>query len=116
MKNADSIFKRYGSVARIKRDGRTHSFRAIIQPLRYKYKSYYPNLRLPTGYYDSGHFLMLAQTGTTLNDYLSEVESEGVLYSVRNSGSYKVGKNEIYVWAVLTACTPEAEDEYDEID
>ena len=114
MRSTESIIRRFGETARVIGGERPKSFRAIIQPLRYKFKTYYPNLRLPTGYYDSGHYLLLAETGAPISDYMCEIECGGHRYSVRNCGVYKLRGKNIYVWAVLTACTPETEDDYEQ--
>lgn len=114
MEIVERILNKYGSNVRITQSGNTEQIKAFIQPLSYDRKSYFDSMRLPEGSFDNSHFLMLASPTLVLSKSVDiVVESADGVYSVKSSGNFRASDKVMYVWAVLTARTDDAEDDYD---
>lgn len=108
------ILERYGSVVKIRENGKTISAKVFIQPLHYKNKSYFNVKSLPIGRFDNSHYLLIASPNISINNTGGAViESDGSRYIAKANGCYRALGKKIYVWAVLAACTNTMEDDYD---
>lgn len=112
-----AMIRRYGDDITISESGNTRSSKAIIQPLMYKNKMYLGGSALPSGYFDAGHFLMIASIDEVITDYSQTlITDNGVTYTIKRSEVVRADNTDLYIWAVLTPYSPEAEDDYEETD
>ena len=109
------LLSRFGeSVTIFEKDKSSKTF-AVIQPLLYKNKMYIDGKSLDAGYFDGGHYLMIASADIGIENY------RGALVGYKNS-KYKFKRVEVisssdvdlYIWAVLTPCAESVEDDYAE--
>lgn len=111
---AQNIIRKYGSEVFITSGEKTVTAKGILRPLYHSDRNRAFFKRLSSGLFDSRHYLIMLQPDVKLKKTGGEVlECNGVKYSVNSNGTYMIGSKEIYVWAVLTACTDPLEDDYD---
>lgn len=111
---AQRVLCKYGSTVNVTENGKTVKTKALIQPLHRKSYRYFSGRTLPQGRFDNSHYIMLAPPSLTLNKSSGAIiECHGVRYIAKASGGYEISGKKIYVWAVITACTAAAEDDYD---
>ncbi len=113
---AQSMLERFGDKIEIHEgDKVTHIF-GVVQPLLYKNKMYLSGTIKDAGYFDGGHFLMIAPATAKIRDYRNTI--------IRHFGrTFKIKKVEIissfgedlYVWIVLIPSSQEVADDYDEL-
>lgn len=112
-KNISKMLQKYGSDVTVKDKLGSFEIKAIIQPLMYKNKMYLGGSELSAGYYDAGHYLMIASCSDFVRDYRSAVitcNSES--YTIKRSERVHLGEDDLYIWAVLTTYSPPMEDDY----
>ncbi len=114
-KSINKMLQKYGSAVTVKDKFGSFESKAIIQPLMYKNKMYLGGSELSAGYYDAGHYLMIAPSRDFIRDYRSTVITCGKeSYTIKRSESISAGEEDLYVWAVLTTYSPPMEDDYAE--
>lgn len=112
-KSIDRMLHRYGSDVTVKDKFGSFEGKAIIQPLLYKNKMYLGGEFLPAGYYDAGHYLMIAPCDGFIRDYRSTLVTQGeVTYTIKRSERVSADDKDLYIWAVLTPYTAPLEDDY----
>lgn len=112
-KNISKMLQKYGNTVTVKDTFGTFEAKAIIQPLMYKNKMYLGGSELPAGYYDAGHYLMIAPCEDFIRDYRSTVITcAGESYTIKRSERVSAGEDNLYIWAVLTTYSPPMEDDY----
>lgn len=115
-KSITAMLHRYGDDVTISEGGTERSGKAIIQPLMYKNKMYLGGSVLPGGFFDGGHYLMIAPVDSVISDYGNTLITDcGVTYTIKRSEVVRADNRDLYIWAVLTPHSPEAEDDYDRI-
>lgn len=109
----DVMLNRYGDDVTVKDKFGSFEGKAIIQPLMYKNKMYLGGEALPAGYYDAGHYLMIAPCDSFIRDYRSTlITAGGVTYTVKRSERVRADNTDLYIWAVLTLYNAPMEDDY----
>lgn len=109
-----SLISKYGSQVTIKRDDKTVSTKAFIQPLRYKSKVISDKAIAFSGYTDSRYYLYIGQAGNEFsrNDN-AIITSCGKQYVIHSSETFELYSKALYVWAVLTPYKSERRDDYE---
>lgn len=111
---AQNIIRKYGSKVLITSGDEAVTTKGIIRPLYYNDRNRAFFKRLSSGLFDNRHYLIVLQPDVKLKRTGGEIiECNGTKYTVNSNGAYMIGSKEIYVWAVLTACTDPLEDDYD---
>lgn len=114
IKLVNYVLNRYGGVVKITENGNTITTMAFIEPLHNKDTSYFNTKKLSVGKYDNQHFLLIGMPDIKLNrNGGAIVEYDENKFITKANGSYDICGKKIYVWAVLAACTGEAEDDYE---
>lgn len=112
--NIKDMLDLYGSDVAVKDKFGEFEGKAIIQPLMYKNKMYLGGEYLPAGYFDGGHYLMIAPCEDFIRDYRSTVITQGnEKYTIKRSELVSVQNKGLYIWAVLTPCCENLEDDYE---
>ncbi len=111
----DKMIKRYGDDITVKDKLGSFEGKAIIQPLMYKNKMYLGGDTLSAGYFDAGHYLMIAPCDGLIRDYRSTlVTCRDTTYTIKRSERVSADNEDLYIWAVLTTYTAPLEDDYAE--
>ena len=113
MKSVNKLLVRYGSRVELVHNGITEKTKAIIEPLYYNRNSFYNTSRFPAGECGDGRYMMICSPSVELPSGHCAVKDGEDVYLVRSHGRFKAADKEMYGWAVLTACTVTAEDDYD---
>lgn len=113
----EKMIRRYGDDIKITENSVKKHSKAIIQPLMYKNKMYLGGTAVPAGYFDGGHYMMIAPASLGITDYRHTViESMGAMYRVKRAEKVKADNELLYIWAVLVPYYPPAEDDYEQFD
>ncbi|MBQ4569594.1 MAG: hypothetical protein IJA62_06045 [Ruminococcus sp.] len=113
----EKMIRRFGDDICIMEDALRNRSKAIIQPLMYKNKMYLGGTALPAGFFDGGHYLMIAPASLKVKDYRrAVVEDANAKYTIKRVEMVKADNKELYIWAVLTPYYPPVEDDYEELD
>lgn len=116
-KSIEKMICRFGEDILVTENMVRNRSKAIIQPLMYKNKMYLGGTALPAGFFDGGHYLMIAPASLKVKDYRrAVVDAMGTKYTLKRVEIVKADNKELYIWAVLTPYYPNAEDDYDEFD
>ncbi len=116
-KTIEKMICRFGDDILITENAVCNRSKAIIQPLMYKNKMYLGGTALPAGFFDGGHYLMIAPASLKVKDYRrAVVEAMGAKYTLKRVEMVKADNKELYIWAVLTPYYPPTEDDYEEFD
>lgn len=106
--------KAFGRSITVTTEQGSEIIRGIIMPLLYKNKIYISGKRLPEGYFDSGHYLMICEgsaklpvTGTAF------FECDQKRYLLKRSESVDYLDKPLYIWAVLEPYHNERDDEFE---
>ena len=107
--NCEKIIKRYidefGSMVKYSQDGTnfTPSYKAFVQPLRYKNKMYLDGKHSEIGYIDTSYYLYLgpADIDVSNNDLSSRLQFEDKLYNFTHAEVIRLGQEKLYVWAII---------------
>ena len=88
----------------------TETFRAFIQPLRYKNKMYLYGVNTTIGFNSQGHYLYIGPPDhdlTVLDDSVY-MEADGVKYQIDRAEKVYAGDKLFYIWAIIrTIVEPE---------
>lgn len=105
--------KRYGnSVTIIESDKRT-KVKAFVEPLRYKNRVYVGGKYRLLGTDRDEKYLYIGCAENPLKEKYSVIEMQGSKYIVKRCETYYVKDYPIYVWAILTPCGDDLEDDYE---
>lgn len=111
------MLRRFGEKVTVKENARLTEVYAVIQPMLYKNKMYIDGKALPAGYFDGGHYLMIASADIGITDYRNTtVTSKNVSYRIKRAEVIYSGDTELFVWLVLTPSKTLVEDDYAEYD
>ncbi len=113
---AESIqefIRRYGCQVNLYRDGNTvsESYRAFVQPLRYKNKMYLEGTRTPIGYADQSHYLYVGPGSVDVTALPQEAVltmGEGRFY-FSHCEAVRLADETLYMWAILRTLVEEDE-------
>lgn len=102
--NFNAQFKEYGKDMKIvfSDNSETPSFKAFIQPLRYKNKMYLYGVNTEIGYNSQGYYLYIGPPEYDLTkDLDSIIHSNNVKYMIDRSEKVEFKGEIIYVWAII---------------
>ena len=113
----EQMLERFGESVVVNNNGKRTETYAVIQPLLYKNKMYINGVSLPAGYFDGGHYLMIASAGIKIEDYRNtSVEHRNYNLKIKRAEIISSGGCDLYIWAVLTPLAPLVEDDYAQYD
>lgn len=100
-----NIFKELGRVVELNAPNgeRLSSFKALIQPLRYKNKMYLDGINTEIGFNSQGHYLYIGPPTpdlTTAADGCYLV-SHGTSYQIDRAERVYKGSEVFYIWAII---------------
>ena len=106
--------EKYASSVKIEKAGQTTYSKAFIQPLRRRHRLYINDKIIPSGYFDNQYVLYIGDPTHPLERGMNTfITHDGQKYTVVTSEQFKVGKDIIYVWAILLEYQKMREDDYD---
>lgn len=115
LNKVSEAIKRHGSKIYVKCGLNTEKSFGFISPLRYKNNMYLSGRRLPSGYFDGGHYLLIALPEIELSDYVNTVIYCGTKgYIIKRAEKYIYKNKVVYVWAIVTPYSDSLEDDYDD--
>ncbi len=100
---AEPIFKKHGRNVTLTDGDKKESFKALIQPLRYKNKMYLDGVYTEIGFNSQGHYLYIGPPAPDLTvvGETATIDSEGVSYRIdRAERVYNAGEV-FYIWAII---------------
>ena len=110
------LLGQFGERVIVREKSKVSKISAVIQPLLYKNKMYLDGKALAAGYFDGGHYLMIASADVGIEDYRNTVvEYKNTSYKLKRVEVISSGDCDLYIWAVLTPCAPLTEDDYAEL-
>lgn len=100
----DHFLNKYGDDAVVNMDGFDYNVKAVIYPMRYKNKMYVSMLRNDLGFNDNECFLYLgpAEPDFMGKEYRTTVSMGDMSFIVSRADRISLGKEPMYIWAVLT--------------
>lgn len=108
------MLKRFGDSIEVSESGKVTGAFAVIQPLLYKNKMYLNGVNSSAGFYDGGHYLMIAPADLEISDYRSaRIMHRGISYRIKRVEIISSAGEDLYIWAVITPCSKEVEDDYE---
>lgn len=97
--------EKYGSTVEFSPDGKvyTASYKAFIQPLRYKNKMYLDGKHSEIGFIDNSYYLYLGPPEIDLcnNTIYSRIKIGDLLYSITHAEMLSFAEENLYVWAII---------------
>ena len=101
IKKVERVLNRFGRTVNFP-DSPTNTWKALIQPLRYKNKMYLRGIPTDIGYSDDGYYLYVGPADRSLvgNDDL-RIETDDCGYIVDKTESVFIGNEAIYIWAII---------------
>lgn len=109
------LINRFGEDIELECGGKVTYSKAIIQPMLYKNKMYLGGDITDAGWFDGGHYQMIAPSDIAITDYRNTiVSSRGSRFTIKRSEVVSADNTDLYIWAVLTPYTPPVEDDYDD--
>ncbi len=108
-----SILRRYGNTVTIRRNGRTETAKAFVQPLRRRHRLYINDKVIPTGYFDNAYKLYIGDASHRF-EYgdRTVISCFGEEYTIVTGEEFVVGDEEVYVWAILSPKKELKENDY----
>ena len=106
----DILFKQYGRKVNLcTENGIKQSFRAMIQPLRYKNKMYLDGIYTEIGFNSQGHYLYIGPpevdlTSVADGEYLS---ADTIKYQIDRAEKVYAGDKVFYIWAIIRTIVEE---------
>lgn len=105
----------YGDDVVVAVKGKSQKGKAFIEPLRYKNRMYIGGKRIEPGFYDGGHYLYIGQHNIPLDDIKNTVIIRGEeKFYVKRAEMYRVGDENLYVWAIVVIYTEREASGYEE--
>lgn len=104
------LFKQYGrKVSLCSDEGVKQSYKALIQPLRYKNKMYLDGIYTEIGFNSQGHYLYIGPpeadlTAVNDGDFLS---ADGMNYQIDRAEKVYAGEKVFYIWAIIRTIVKE---------
>ncbi len=100
---AEPIFKKHGREVTLKDGDATESFKALIQPLRYKNKMYLDGVYTEIGFNSQGHYLYIGPPtpDLTLVSETAKIDSDSVSYRIDRAERVYNGNEIFYIWAII---------------
>lgn len=112
-----ALIKRFGEEVLLSQQEIQQKTYAVIQPLLYKNKMYLGGKITPFGIRDDGHYLMIADIADKITDWGKVIVSNHAgKFSVKRAEVVSCGKDDLYIWAVITPCKEAVADDYEEYD
>lgn len=112
-KSVTLMIKKYGGDVAVRCQGEKTLSRAIIQPMLYKNKMYLGGDMPDAGWFDGGHYMMIAPADISITDYRHTViDYMGSSFVIKRSEVVSADDTPLYIWAVLTPWSPPLEDDY----
>ncbi len=109
------MIMRYGDDIEIECGGEVTKSKAIIQPMLYKNKMYLGGAISDAGWLDGGHYQMIAPADIEISDYRNTIITyRENRFTIKRSEVVSADNTDLYIWAVLTPCTPAVKDDYDD--
>lgn len=101
--NTDFIFKPYGRNVTLDDEGNTKTYKALIQPLRYKNKMYLDGIYTEIGFNSQGHYLYIGppDPDLTLVSDSAFISSDGTSYQIDRAERVYMGDHVFYIWAII---------------
>lgn len=101
--NIDNIIKLFGRTVELSTDSTTKSFKAFIQPLRYKNKMYLDGIYTQIGFNSQGHYLYIGPSDPdlTLAEDTAFLTSGGTKYQIDRAERVYSGESVFYTWAII---------------
>lgn len=106
------MLKKYGRPVVVCTGKKEWSTNVLIQPLRYKNKMYLDFERSEIGIKDNTCFLYIGPADVELKETETIIMGEDCSYSVSRADVIYLGRNPIYIWAVLTKRIKDGQYEY----
>ena len=105
-KDIDKLIGRYGRTVTLYfpgKSGLNRTYKAFLQPLRYKNKIYLEGILSEIGFVDEGHYLYIGPAEHSLMNLpgKTEIRVGGDRYFVKRADQVYAGEQAIYTWAVL---------------
>ena len=114
---AESMLKRFGDKVEIEEDGTKTCILAVVQPLLYKNKMYLSGTLTDAGYFDGGHYLMIAPATAKIRDYRNTIIHHfGKTFRIKKVEVISSFGEDLYVWIVLIPSAKEVADDYDDFE
>ena len=106
-----NYLEKYGSEVSVASDGQSFgaSYRAFVQPLRYKNKMYLEGAHTPIGYADQSYYLYVGPASVDVCSLPSSAVlqmGEGLFY-FSHCESVRLADQPMYMWAILRALVKE---------
>jgi len=112
---AHTMLSRFGDKTVIEEKGVRREISAVIQPMLYKNKMYLSGVLSEAGYFDGGHYLMIAPAKEKIEDYRNtRVLHSGNTYRIKKVEVISALGLDLYIWAVLIPSAKAVEDDYEE--
>lgn len=97
--------EKYGQTVQYSQDGETYSrtYKAFIQPLRYKNKMYLDGKHSEIGFIDTSYYLYLGPSDVNVVDYdvISRIKINNRLYDFTHAEKINLGDERLYIWAII---------------
>lgn len=104
MKDFEYLFKNFGKIVYVE-DGnvKTESYKAFIQPLRYKNKMYLSGYYSELGHYGESYYLYVGPPSVPLKNLSAKAIlcCEGVNYNIYRTERVAFKDMNVYVWAII---------------
>ncbi len=99
----DNLIKLFGRTVNFNTADMTKSYKAFIQPLRYKNKMYLDGVYTQIGFNSQGHYLYIGPPDpdlTTAEDS-AFLNSDGTKYRIDRAERVYNGDKVFYIWAII---------------
>lgn len=100
----EKVLKSFGRTVEFhSNDADTQTFKAFIQPLRYKNKMYLDGVYTEIGFNSQGHYLYIGppEPDLTLADDTAFLSSAGTKYQIDRAERVYNGDEVFYIWAII---------------
>lgn len=100
---AEMIFATQGRRITFVDGEKEQTFKALIQPLRYKNKMYLDGIYTEIGFNSQGHYLYIGPPDPDLTaaSKNSVITADGTSYRVDRAEKVYNGENVFYIWAII---------------
>ncbi len=99
----ETIFRTQGRNVSFFDEGKEQSFKALIQPLRYKNKMYLDGIYTEIGFNSQGHYLYIGPPSPdlTLASDKGYLVADSVSYQIDRAERVYNGDTVFYIWAII---------------
>lgn len=105
-KKTEAYINKYGRTLTLVKGENQESFKAFLQPLRYKNKMYLSSVSTDLGYDSTGKYLLICPASADINEadgYKSIITDGEKKYIVDRCEKIYFSDTPVYCWAVVTA-------------